>query len=371
MILGVCVLSDRESFKYQIIMKYITGKIYRDEASLLLKCSPRTVTRLSKRVKAKGLLGAKNGNYGKPSSRSKAAEIKAIVLKLKKEQYFDYNCAHFHEMLIAKYRIDISYVTLWKWLRGEYLVKHPKARRRKKHVYRPRMPQEGLLLQMDGSHHKFNGKDEWCLISCIDDATSEIPYAEFFNSETTIGCMTVLKHIIETKGVARAIYTDRAGWSGGGKRTEFSQFQRACEKLGIQLIYANSPEAKGRIERSFRTIQDRLIPELRHNKIYSLVEANAYLQKVFLKDYWNKNKTAAPTLSKSAYSTLDPYLNLSHILCLEESRVIGSDQTIMLENKCYFVEIDATNLARYNAVIRTMLDGSVKVFVMENNSHTR
>ena len=100
------------------------------------------------------------------------------------------------------------------------------------------MPQEGLLLQMDGSHHKFNGKDNWVLISCIDDATSEVPYAEFFKGETTLGCMKVLREIIKLKGVPKAIYTDKAGWSGGQKRTEFSQFQRACEKLGIQLIYA-------------------------------------------------------------------------------------------------------------------------------------
>ena len=96
------------------------------------------------------------------------------------------------------------------------------------------------------------------LISAIDDATSEIPYAELFKGETTLSCMKVLKRIIEIKGVPKAIYTDKAGWSGGMKRTEFSNFQIACEKLGIQVIYANSPEAKGRIERSFRTFQDRL-----------------------------------------------------------------------------------------------------------------
>ena len=99
------------------------------------------------------------------------------------------------------------------------LVKNPRVKRRKKREYRHRMPSEGLVLQMDGCHHKFNGIDEWCLIAAIDDATSEIPYAEFFEDETTLGCMKVLKRIIELKGVPKAIYTDRAGWSGGGKRT--------------------------------------------------------------------------------------------------------------------------------------------------------
>lgn len=108
------------------------------------------------------------------------------------------------------------------------MIKNPPVRRRKKRMYRSRMLQEGLLLQMDGSHHKFNGKDEWCLIAAIDDATADIPYAEFFeNGETTLNCMKVLEQIIKKKGVPKAIYTDKAGWAGGGKRSEFSKFKRA------------------------------------------------------------------------------------------------------------------------------------------------
>lgn len=106
----------------------------------------------------------------------------------------------------------------------------------KRIVLRERMSSEGLLLQMDGSHHAWNGKDKWCLIAAIDDATSDIPYAEFFKTETTHGCMKVLRKIIELRGVPRIIYTDQAGWSTGGKRNSFSQFVRACEELGIRVI---------------------------------------------------------------------------------------------------------------------------------------
>lgn len=366
MINGVIVLSDSESFKYQIIMKFISGKLYADEAATLLKCSKRNITRYAKKVKEKGFLGVKHGNYTRTSSNKIDPKIRKFVMDLKQKEYFDYNCRHFYDILVSKYSFEYTYQTVWRWLKENYMVKNPRTRRRKKHIYRPRMPQEGLLLQMDGSHHKFNGKDDWCLISCIDDATSEIPYAEFFNGETTLGCMKVLQEVIKLKGVPKAIYTDRAGWTGGPKRVEFSQFQRACNRLGIQIIYANSPEAKGRIERSFRTIQDRLIPELRHNGVTSMSDANTYLKDSFLKDYWNKEKTVAPTLAESSYTPLDPYLELDHILCLEEIRVIGSDQTINLDGKRYLVEMDSTNLARYNAVVRTLLDGSIKVFVIEN-----
>lgn len=192
------------------------------------------------------------------------------------------------------------------------------------------------------------------------DRIIEIQHAEFFKCETTLGCMKVLREVIKLKGVPKAIYTDRAGWTAGTKRTDFSQFQRACDKLGIQIIYANSPEARGRTNRSFRTIQDRLIPELRHNGITSMNGANAYLKDSFLKNYWNKENVVTPHLAENAYSPLDPYIDLNHVLCIEETRVIGSDQTINLDGKRYLVEMDLTNLARYNAVIRTLLDGSVK-----------
>ena len=366
MVNGVITLSDSESFKYQIIEKYISGKIYREEAAKLIKQSERTVSRLAKKVKERGFLGVKHGNFGKASNRSISREIKDEILRLKKEEYFDFNSAHFHDILTSKYGFELSYNTLWKWLKNEKLVKNPRRKRRKKHVYRTRMPQEGLLLQMDGCHHKFNGKDDWVLISMIDDATSSIPYAEFFDGETTVNCMKVLKRVIESKGVPKAIYTDKAGWAGGNKRTEFSQFQRACEKLGIQIIFANSPEAKGRIERSFRTIQDRLIPELRHNEITDMGDANKYLHDTFIPEYWEKNNTVSPTQSETAYSPLDPFVELDKVLCIEETRIISSDQTISYDGKKYVLEGCSMNLGRYETVIRTDLKGDTKFYVMEN-----
>ena len=364
---GGFILSNTDSYKIQIITKYLTGKLYKNQASELLNVSERTISRYAKKMREKGPFGIRHGNCGKAVNRKWSQEFVQEIINLKINTYYDFNTSHFVDLLKKEHKIDVPYQTVWGWLKEKDLIKQPhRRRRRKKHVYRPRMPQEGLLLQMDGSHHKFNGKDNWVLISCIDDATSEVPYAEFFKAETTLGCMKVLKEIIKLKGVPKAIYTDKAGWSGGQKRTEFSQFQRACEKLGIQLIYANSPEAKGRIERSFRTIQDRLIPELRHKKIKSMKAANKYLKEEFLDNYWNKENTIPPLNSDSAYEPLDPYKNLDNILVIEETRVISSDQTIMIDNKRYLVERAGMSLAHYQAVIRTNLDGHQKVFVMES-----
>ena len=209
-------MSDSESFQYQVIMRFITGKLYAEEAALMLNCSKRTISRLAKRVREKGMMGVKHGNYAKNSNRKTDPELKEMVLDLKQNEYFDYNCQHFYDILVSKYKFKQSYHTVWRWLKSTNMVKHSRRKRRKKHTYRPRLPQEGLMLQMDGSHHQFNGRDDWVLVSCIDDATSEIPYAEFFHGETTLACMKVLKRIIEIKGVPQMIYTDKAGWSGGG-----------------------------------------------------------------------------------------------------------------------------------------------------------
>ncbi len=357
-------LSHSESYKFQIITKYLNGSLYRDEAAKLLNVSMRTISRYAKKIKDKGIFGAKHGNMGNSINKKYDDEFKAEIIKLKRDKYYDFNTVHFQEILLNDHGIEVSYSVLWRWLDKEKLVKKRHQRRRKKHVFRPRMPQEGLLLQMDGCHHRFNGRDDWCLISAIDDATSEIPYAEFFDGETTLACMKVLKRIIEIKGVPKAIYTDRAGWSGGQKRTQFSSFQRACEKLGIQVIYANSPEAKGRIERSFRTIQDRLIPELRHNKIDNMAAANKYLNETFLKKYWNKEKTINTLNPTPAYEPLDPWINLDAILCIVTERKIGTDQTVSFLGQRYLIKSNV-NYANFNAQFRETLNNELKVCVMD------
>ena len=359
-------LSHSESYLFQIIDRFLTGKINRSEAAQLLNLSERSITRHAKKIKDKGIFGAKHGNFGKTPNKKYPDSLKKEVLDLFQREYYDFNLTHFSEILKSKYKIDVNYKTLWIWFKEKKFIKNPRRKRRKKHVYRTRMPQEGMLLQMDGCHHKFNGKDDWVLISMIDDATSSIPYAEFFDGETTVNCMKILKRVIETKGVPKAIYTDKAGWAGGNKRTEFSQFQRACEKLGIQVIFANSPEAKGRIERSFRTIQDRLIPELRHSEITEMNEANRYLQDTFIPEYWENNNTVSPTQSESAYSPLDPFVELDKVLCIEETRIISSDQTISYDGKKYVLGGCSMNLGRYEAVIRTDMNDNTKFYVMEN-----
>jgi hypothetical protein len=163
------------------------------------------------------------------------------------------------------------------------------------------MEVSGLLLQMDGSTHRWFGDKKFCLIAIIDDATSEI-HAEFFESETTFGCLSVLRDFIARKGLFKSLYVDRAGIFGGPKRCNFSQVQRACDELGIQIVFTNFPQGKGRIERSFDTFQDRLVPELRLNDIQDIDSANRHLQDVFIPSFWREQIEVWPRSDESEFT---------------------------------------------------------------------
>lgn len=332
-------MTKNEAVSFQILEDFKNGVLSRKEAADLLNCSQRAVTRRACKIRQKGIEGIKHGNYQRAPVNATDESKRQKMLRLAKEIYFDFNMSHCLEMLSEQHSLLVGYSTFHGWCRAEGIGKHKKRRASKSRVYRERMACEGLLLQMDGSHHKWNGKDEWCLIGMIDDATSDIPAAKFFESETTIGCMKVLRATIEAKGVPQMIYTDQAGWAGGGeKRRGFSQFVRACQELGIRVITTNSAEAKGRIERAWRTTQDRLIPELRLAGITTMLDANRYVDQVYLPKYWHKKNTVLARDDASRYRPLKEHENLDEIFCIKHTRQIRSDQTILFDNQLYKIK---------------------------------
>ena len=179
---------------------------------------------------------------------------------------------------------------------------------------------------MDGSPQRWFGDEKSCLIAIIDDATSDIN-AQFFPSETTEGCMKVMRAHIEKRGIFKTLYVDRADIFGGPKRSNFSQMQRACGELGIEIIFANSPQGKGRIERSFDTFQDRLVPEFRLHNITDMGNANRYLQEEFIPNYWAKNVMVQPTGLRTAFKPIPDDLDLNTICVQKEYRKIRQDHT--------------------------------------------
>jgi len=331
---GVFLSKERE-VAFWVLEDFRAGKIDRGEASVILGISTRTVTRMAARVRASGLSGLVHRGRGRPAQNRLAHVLKDEVLNLVKSHYFDFNLVHTRELLKERHNLTVSYGTLHAWVRGAGLGRGKKKRRASRaRVHRERMANEGLLLQMDGSHHRWNGTDEWCLIAMIDDATSDIPVAEFFNGETTVACLKLLGELVVKRGIPDVIYTDEAGWADrSGKRQQFSQFKRACEELGIRLLTTRSPEAKGRIERAWRTFQDRLVPEFRLKGVKSMTDGNRYLQQVFLPNYWSTRRVAAR--GPTRYKPLPSQISIEDIVCIKHQRQVSSDHTVSFESDRY------------------------------------
>jgi transposase len=328
-------MSKNGQFTHQVVSDFLNAKLNRKEAAELLNVTERSVTRLARRIESKGLFGVIHGNRDKRPFNKKCEKLQKSVMDLVEEKYFDFNMTHCLEVLKENHNIELKYSTFRSWCHGRHLVKRRKRGKGAARNRRMRMPNEGLLLQMDGSPHRYNGKDVWCLIAAIDDATSGIPYAEFFLSEDTINCMAILQKIIEKKGIPYAIYVDNAGCFGGGKRANFNQFKRACGELDIRIISASSPEAKGRIERTWDTIQDRIIPEMRVRQIHRMPAANDYLQNQFIPNYWTQKNTVVPRSLESRYKPIAPEINLREIFCLKEHRIVNRDHTLKWDGKLY------------------------------------
>lgn len=328
-------MGKKEQVTYQVIEDFLTSKICRREAADLLQIQERSVSRIARRVEQRKFLGVVHGNRGRRSEKRLPAELKRDVMALMQSKYFDFNMTHALEVLKSEHNLVVGYSTFRKWCSEKQLVKRRKRRKGKVRRARVRMPSEGLLLQMDGSPHRYNGRDEWCLIAAIDDATSEIPYGEFFLGEDTLSCMRVMQKIIEKKGIPRAIYTDKAGIFGGHKRQNFSQFCRACGELDIQVICADSAQAKGRIERTWDTFQDRIVPEMRVRKIHRMPQANAYLQEQFIPGYWAQNNMVAARNSESRYRKLASKVDLNEIFCIKEFRAVKADHTLSWDGEIY------------------------------------
>ena len=360
---GVFV-ARKEEVAFWAIEDFRSGKLKRSEVAEMLGVSPKTVSRKAARIRASGLAGLRHGNKGRAAHNRLAEELQSQVLALVKERYFDFNLVHTLEMLKDHHGLKLSYATLYAWVRRAGLGRG-KSRRRpsRARVQRERMANEGLMLQMDGSHHRWNGKDEWCLIAMIDDATSDIPCAEFFSGETTVACLKLLGDLVTKKGIPDIIYTDEAGWADrSGKRQQFSQFKRACEELGIRLITTRSPQAKGRIENAWKTFQDRLVPELRLNAIKGMLDANRYVQQSFLPKYWSRLRVEARSRT-TRYRPLPAHLDIAQITCLKYGRQVASDHCVSFEADRYrIVDLRFGSLRGQDVTVHRYPDDRIEIF---------
>lgn len=328
------MLRVEDQLKLEIVCKVSDGRMNRNEAIRLLSVSERTLRRYLKSYKENGIAFLRHGNFRRAPANKTDQALKRQVQELIRTRYYDFNISHLQEKLVEE-GVRVKYETLRKWCHEINLVKKSKKRRSKPRKYRTRMSQEGLLIQMDGSHHEWFGGRYLCLMAAVDDATGEV-HARFYEGETSYACMDFLRRFISSKGLFKVLYTDRAGVYGGVKREHFSQVERALGELGIQVIYAHSPEAKGRVERLFGTLQDRLVAELRYEGISSMEAANEYLQR-YLKHVHNPKFCVEAQNPISAYTPVQSGYDLDHIFCMKETRRVSKDHTISVNSKRWMI----------------------------------
>src|SRR5499425_1887898 len=315
----------------EVILRAMARKITWWQAAEILGFSDRHLRRIRERYEEFGYESMFDKRRGQPSPKRVPYATVEKVLALYREKYFDLNVRHFHEKLGEQHAIELSYTWVKSVLQGAGLV----ARQRQRG---PRRPLPGMLLHIDGSHHQWFQDERWYdLIVILDDATSEIYYAQLTEEESTLTVMAGLKEVIERKGVFCALYSDRGShfWltpKAGGKIDphRLTQVGRALRELGVQMIPAYSPQARGRSERNFGTWQGRLPQELRLRGIRSVEAANRFLREDYIDEFNGHFQVPAAQRGSAFVRRSSKDLNL--IFALQFQRTVNRDNTVSVQN---------------------------------------
>jgi hypothetical protein len=332
------------------------------EASGLLGLSLRQARRVWKRFKADGAQGLVHGLRGRASNRRFPEELRARVLKRHQERYADFGPTLACEKL-AEEGLAMSPDTLVAILKERHLW----VRRRRHGKHRKRRERRaclGSMVQMDGSHHDwFEGRGPKCvLMVLIDDATNRT-YARFYAAETTEAAFDVFGRWLKRQGVPRSLYVDRHGiYRDEDHPQKPTQFGRAMKELGVELILAHSPQAKGRVERRNAVFQDRLVKEMRLRNIKDMTQANALLESFFLEDL-NRRYAVKAAKDQDLHRALSAPTVLGEVLCVQEGRVVGQDWCVRWRNRWLQIgaEHASLRLAGRRVVVKQLSDGRLVV----------
>jgi len=351
-----------------VMLRAMAKRITWYQAAEILGISCRQMLRWQTRFKHEGYEGLFDRRRGVPSPKRVPLETVETVLRLYQEEYFDFNVRHFHEKLGSEHGIQLSYTWVKQALQGAGLVK-PRRKRGKHRKRRARRPLPGMLLHIDGSQHRWFCDDRWYdLLVIMDDATSEVYYAQLVEEESTATVMNGLRTVIEQQGVFCALYSDRASHffltPKAGEPVDhhrLTQVGRALRELGIQMIPAYSPQARGRSERGFSTWQGRLPPELRARKIKTLEEANRFLREEYVPQF-NQSFSKPAAQRGTAFVPLRRK-DLDLVFALQHERIVARDNTVSFANQTWQLErgkLRAT-LAGCRVTIHEHLDQTVSI----------
>jgi len=352
----------------EVILRAMAKKITWWQAAEIIGLSDRSMRRWRERYEEFGYDGLFDRRQGKPSPKRVPVALVEEVLGLYRDRYFDLNVRHFHEKLHSEHAIKLSYTWVKLALQGAGLV----TRGRKRGVHRkrrPRRPLPGMLLHIDGSRHRWFQDERWYdLIVILDDATSEIYYAQLVEEESTVTVMAALRAVIERKGLFCALYSDRGShfWltpKVGGKVDphRLTQVGRALRELGIQMIPAYSPQARGRSERNFGTWQGRLPQELRLHGIGSVEKANEFLREHYIAEFNRRFQVRAAERGTAFLARRSQNLDL--VFSLQFERAVNRDNTVSFQHLCLQIEAVRwrASLAGCTVRVHQHLDGTLTI----------
>jgi hypothetical protein len=359
------MMNRKELQRLHIIRKALEGVITQKEASQMLSLSDRQIRRIVQRIRSEGEQGVVHRARGKPSNRKTARIVREKIISLYKEHYSDFGPTLASEKLLQRDHIRIHEETLRLMLiqSGDW----EKSRKKKNHhSWRERRSHIGEMVQMDGSHHRwFEDRGPQCvLMGYIDDATGKT-FGRFYEYEGTIPAMDSFKQYIGKYGLPVSVYLDKHSTYRSTARPTIedelrntapvSQFERALKELGVRVIHANSPQAKGRIERLFETFQDRLIKEMRLEGISTIEQGNLFLKRYL--SLYNRKFAVQPRKEGNLHRPLDKDVDLAMILCRKTQRTIRNDRTIQHRARLYQID----DIIRGKVMLHELLDGSLVI----------
>jgi hypothetical protein len=372
----VIMFRQGELKRLHVIRKVLEKVLKQVEAAKVLSLSYRQIQRYVHRVKVEGDQGVVHKSRGRASNRRLGDKVKERVITLYRKRYKGFGPTLASEKLLEREGLQVSDETLRQWLleSGDW----KKVRRKRVHrQWRERKEHLGEMVQMDGSHHDwFEGRGPECvLMGYIDDATGR-GYGRFYEYEGTMPAMDSFRWYMERWGIPLSVYLDKhTTYKSPAKPTieeelegiePLSEFERALGELGVEVIHAHSAQAKGRIERFFGTLQDRLVKEMRLRGIQSLEEANG-----FLEEYWPiyNRKFAVPARGKGdLHRSLPKGLDVNNILCVKATRALRNDFTVSYNRRLYQIE-EPIRAARVK--VHERLDGSILILAKNRSLRYR
>ncbi len=367
-------LNQTEQARLATLNMVLEKQITVEGAAYILGLSERHTWRILEAYRQKGAAGIAHGNRGQAPPNVTPKEVKDKIVLLARTTYIGFNRTHFTEMLSEREGVKLSRSTVRNILLNAGIKSQRNRRPPKYRCRRPRMSHEGMLIQMDGSYHDWlEGRGPWLsLLLAVDDATGTVPYAIFREQEDTGGYFMLMEGIIRHHGIPMAVSTDRhsvfkhpsSSFTGDDslKCSWPTQFTRAMKELGISMIVAHSPQAKGRIEKMANTFQDRLVSELRLNGVSNMEEANRFLVSFLPK--FNDHFGVSPLKAETVYRPVDPMLNLFAILCNRFSHKVSRDNVIKHRGQVLQLLADRTHssYAGLRVELRQYPDGRLEVF---------